>query len=61
MSLLKTMYLDATIKKHSSRALMISQISAVNMDAESGNLMDIMVFDGKTVAQVPEFPFHEPS
>ena len=28
----------------SLRALMIAQISAVNMDAESGILMEIMVF-----------------
>ena len=40
---------------------MIPQISAVNMDAELGNLMEIMVFDGKTVAQATEFPFCEPS
>ena len=30
---------------------MIAQISAVNMNAESGNLMEMMMFDGKTVAQ----------
>ena len=30
---------------------MIAQISAVNMNAESGNLMEIMVFYEKTVAQ----------
>ena len=30
---------------------MIAHISAVNVDAESGNLMKIMVFHGKTVAQ----------
>ena len=35
----------------SSRALMIAQISVVNMHAES----DITVFDGKTVAQGTEF------
>ena len=46
----KTMYL----------ALTIALISAVKMYAESGNLMEIMVFDGKTVAQATEFPFHEP-
>ena len=45
----------------SSRALMIDLISAVNMGAESGNLMEITVFDGKTVAQVTEFPSREPS
>ena len=30
---------------------MIAQTSAVNTEAESGNLMEITVFDGKTVAQ----------
>ena len=40
---------------------MIVQISAVNMEAESGNLMEIMVFDWKTVAQATEFPSREPS
>ena len=30
---------------------MIAHTSAVNTDAESGNLMEITVFDGKTVAQ----------
>ena len=39
----KTMYLDATTFLISSRVLMIAQIS--------GNLMEVMVFDGKTVAQ----------
>ena len=37
------------------------QISEVNMDAESSNLMEIMVFDGKTIAQATEFSSHEPS
>ena len=41
------MYLDATEFLISSRALMIAQISAVNMDAESGNLMEVVVFDGE--------------
>ena len=40
---------------------MIAQTSAVNTDAESGNLMEITVSDGKTVAQATEFPFCEPS
>ena len=40
---------------------MPAQISAVNMDAESGNLMEIIVFDGKTVAQATDFPSSEPS
>ena len=34
------MYLDAV------KFLMIAQTSAVNTDAESGNLMEITVFDG---------------
>ena len=29
---------------------MIAQISAVKMDAETGNLVEIMVSDGKTTA-----------
>ena len=45
------MYLDAAEFLISSRTLMIAQISAVNMDALSGNLVEITVFDGKTVAQ----------
>ena len=52
----KTMYLDA-IFLICSRALMLAQTSAVNMDAESGNLMEITVFDGKTVAHATEFPY----
>ena len=36
----------------------ITQISAVNMDAESDNLMEITVSHGKTVAQTKEFPSH---
>ena len=36
-------------------------ILAVNMDAESGNLMDIMVFHGKTEAQSTDFISREPS
>ena len=45
------MYLDATEYFISFRALMIAQTSAVNTDAESGNLIEITVFHGKTVAQ----------
>ena len=41
------MYLDATEYFISSRALMIAQISAIQMDAESGHLMEITVFDEK--------------
>ena len=55
------MHLDATTFFISSRHLTIAQISAVNMDAESGNLMEIMVFDGKSLAQATEFPSREPS
>ena len=40
---------------------MIAVISSVNTDAESGNLMEITVFDGKTVAQATAFPSPEPS
>ena len=57
----KTMYLDATEYFISSRALTIAQISTVKMDAESGNLMEITVFDGQTVAQATEFLSREPS
>ena len=38
---------------------MTSQISAVNMDAESGNIMEITVSDGKT--QATELPSRDPS
>ena len=47
----KIIYLDATESLFCSRALVIAQTSAVNMDAESGNRMEIMLSDGKTVAQ----------
>ena len=52
---------NATENSIFARALMIAQISAVNMDAESANLIEIKVFDGKTVAQAIEFPSREPS
>ena len=42
------MYLDAIESLICYRALMIAQTSAVNTDAESGNLMEITVFDEKT-------------
>ena len=48
------MYLDALESLNCSRALMIAQTS----DAESGNLMEITVFDGKTVAQIPTKNIH---
>ena len=54
------MYLDAKDSLICSRAL-IAQTSAVNTDAESGNLKEITVFDGKTVAQATAFPSREPS
>ena len=54
------MYLDALESLICSRALMTAQ-TAVNTDAESGNLMEITVFDGKTVAQATSFPSREPS
>ena len=40
---------------------MIAQISAVNMDAESGNLMEMTVSDGKTAADATQFPPRDPS
>ena len=40
---------------------MITQILAVNMDAESDTLMEIAVFGGKTVAQAIQFPSREPT
>ena len=55
------MNLDADAFFISSRALMIAQISAVKIDAESGNHMEIPVSDGKTVAQPTEFPSRDPS
>ena len=48
-----------TIQLHHSCTawvLMIAQISAVNMDAESGNLMNIMVFDGKNYSTSHRIP-----
>ena len=48
----KIIHLDATYYFISSRVVMIDHTSAVNMHAKSGNLIDIMVYDGKTVAQV---------
>ena len=44
------MNLDADAFLISSTALMIAQISAVKIDAESGNLMENVESDGKTVA-----------
>ena len=55
------MYLNETEFVISFRALMIAQISVVKINAESGNLMEIRVFDGKTVVQTTEFPSREPS
>ena len=40
---------------------MIAQTSAVNMDAELGNLIEITVSDGKTVAQATIRKSREPS
>ena len=40
---------------------MIAQISAVNMDTESDNLVEITVSDGKTVVHTTEFPSCNPS
>ena len=38
---------------------MITQISAVKLDAESGNVIKTTVFNGKTVSQATEFPSRE--
>ena len=35
---------------------MIAQFLAVNMDAESGNLVEIMVFDGKNYSTSHSIP-----
>ena len=40
---------------------MIAHISAVKIDAESGNLMYNSVSDEKTVAHATEFPSRDPS
>ena len=40
-------YLDVPESLICSRTLTIVQISAVNIVAESGNLLEVMVFDGK--------------
>ena len=52
----KIIYLDGTESLICSRVIPIAQTSAVYMDAESGNVMEITVSDGKTIAQVTEFP-----
>ena len=57
----KIINLDADAFLISSRAVMIAQISAVKIDAKSGNLMDNSVSDGKTVAHATEFPSLDPS
>ena len=38
---------------------MIPYISAVNMDGESGSLVNIMVFDGKKCRKNTNFPSRE--
>ena len=40
---------------------MIAKISAVNMDVELSNLMEIMVSDGTTVAQATKLPSRDQS
>ena len=57
----KSMNLDADAFLISSRALMIAQISAVKIDAESDNFMKNLVSDGKTVAHTTEFPSRDQS
>ena len=50
-------FVDCKAGRHeseSSRSLMIAQISALDMDAESGNLVEIMFLYGKTVPQASE-------
>ena len=54
------MYLDASDILISFRSLMTVQISAVNMDAESCNLMEITVSDGKTAAHAIELSSRDP-
>ena len=49
------MNLDKDAFSVSSKGLIIAQVSAVNTDAEPGNLMEIAVFDGKTTAHATEF------
>ena len=39
---------------------MFAQISAVKMNAESGNLMEITMFNGKIVEQATKFQSREP-
>ena len=53
--------MDAIESLICSRALMIVQTSSVNIDAESGNYMEIVVSGGKPVVQATEFPSCEPS
>ena len=57
----KIINLDADAFLISSRAVVIAHISAVKIDAESGNLMDNSVSDGKTVSHATEFPSRDPS
>ena len=40
---------------------MIAQTSTVNMEAESGNLVEGTVSEGNDVAQATKFRFREPS
>ena len=40
---------------------MIAQMSAVNMDAELGNHVEMTVSGGKTVAQATKLPSRVPS
>ena len=54
----KIINLDADAFFIFSRAL-IAQISAVKIDAESGNLMENVVSDGKTVSHATEFRLYK--
>ena len=44
-----------------SRILKTTQVSAVNLDAESSNLMEITAFDGNTVAHATQLQSRQPS
>ena len=57
----KIIYLDTKESLICSRILKTTQISAVNMDAESGYLMEITVIDGNTVAHATQLQSRQPS
>ena len=57
----KTMYLDATQSLICSQGFNDCPDFSFNMDAESCNIMESTVFDGKAVAQATKFPCRKPS